>query len=112
MLGKVKKRGMVALACALGLWYLFISIMVPLTGDFEGTAGKVAFGTVCGLAGILVFAGLMARGRSKRWATPVIGVGSVLGAVLMYWIVVPVVVALAVLVWLFVTRERRAPAPA
>jgi len=112
MLRGVKKHGMVALTSALGLWYLVIGISAPLSGDWDGgTAAKVGFGTVCGLAGILVFAGLVGRRRSK-WASAVLAAGAVLGAVFTFWIVVPVVVALAVLVWLFVTRERRTPAPA
>ena len=113
MLSKVKKHGMVALTGALGVWYLFIGITAPLSAYWEGdTAGKVASVTLCGLAGTVVIAGLVGRRNSKRWASPALAVGAVLGAVFMFWIVVPVVVALAVLVWLFVTRERGAPAPA
>jgi hypothetical protein len=113
MLARIKKHGMVALSGALGLWYLLIGVTAPLSGDdwTGGTGEMLAFGLVCGVAAILVFTGLVRLRKSKRWARTMLGIGAVMGAMFTFWIVVPVVVALAVLLWLFVTRERRTPAP-
>ncbi|HLB04487.1 MAG TPA: hypothetical protein VJK66_05655 [Gaiellaceae bacterium] len=114
MLSMTKKHGMIALTGALGLWYLFIAVTAPLSGDdwTGGTREMLTFGLVCGIAAILVFTGLVRLRKSKRWARTMLGIGAVMGAVFTFWIVVPVVAALAILIWLLVTRERRTPAHA
>lgn len=113
MLAAIKKHGMTALAGALGIWFLSIGVTVSVSPGWDASAGeRILWGTVCLAAALLVFGGLVGMRRGTRGSRIALALGAVLGAAFTFWIVAPPVVALAVLVWLFVTRERRTPKPA
>jgi lysylphosphatidylglycerol synthetase-like protein (DUF2156 family) len=86
-----------------------MGVMVPLN-EWSQAEAAGAYGALCGAAAVLVFAGLWGRSHSKGWASRIVAAGAILGAALTWWLVAPIVAALAVVVWLVVTRESRAPA--
>ncbi len=85
---------------------------VGLTGDMS-TGARAFWGTVVGIAGLLLFAGLLELKRRPTAASIAIGAGAILGAAATFWTILTPVAALVILVWLLRgSRQRRVPATA
>jgi hypothetical protein len=105
MVALLKKYGMVALAVALGVWATTIGVVLVVSGD-DRAQGAVAISL-----GLLILGGLAAMHRGLRGARATIAVGAVGAGLISVWVVIPPIAAVAILVWLYETRELRQVPP-
>ena len=111
MIGLLKKHGMVSLTVALGVWATtVVPILVAL--DDEATSGdRWLQGAVSFALGLLILGGLIAMRRGLRGGRTAVALGAIGTGILVIWLVIPAVAAVAILVWLYVPRRlRQAPA--
>jgi hypothetical protein len=98
------KHGMVALAVALGGW---ATIVVPIligSDDWLQAAASVALG-------FLILGGLVAVRRGLRGGRVAVAVGAIGTGLIAVWLVVPALAAVAIVIWLFATRDGRGAPP-
>lgn len=110
MIGLLKKHGMVALTVALGVWAISMPVVVAF--DHEADVGwRWLYGGVSFGFGLLILGGLIARRRGLRGGGTVLALGVIGTGFWWAWLVIPPIVAVAILAWLYVPRLlRRAPA--
>lgn len=104
MLELLKKHGMVALAVALGVWSITV---VPL---FVGSGDPVQ-GAVSISLGLLILGGLIAMQRGARGGRLAVASGAIGNGLLAVWLIVPPIAAVAIVLWLFATRDARQAPP-
>lgn len=107
MIEPLKKYGMVALAIALAVWA--ITVVPILAGSAEWLQGALSIGF-----GLLILGGLIAMHRGLRGGRAAVAVGALFTGLLVVWLVIPAIVAVAIVIWLVATRdlERAPPHPA
>ncbi len=107
MIDLLKKYGMIALAVALAVWA--ITVVPVLAGSAERLQGAFSIGF-----GLLILCGLIAMHRGVRGGRAAVAVGSLLTGFLVVWLVVPAIAAVAIVIWLYATRNlaRVPPQPA
>jgi hypothetical protein len=98
----VTRYWITGLAVLLGLFYVFIAVAILVDEGDEQSWQEEAFGVgVMALTAIALFGGLWIL-RSRR-LSPSVGLGLVtvglLGGIIWFWMVIPLVVALLVLVF-------------
>ena len=106
------QRALSALACVTGILYLVVGIaggIWPGHWDDTGAAAQILW-FVFGIAGgVLVLAGWRLIGRSPKLAATLISLGGVVGALPIFWTIVPLLLAIA-LIALSVLYVRRTSA--
>lgn len=111
MIGLLKKHGMVALTVALGAW---ATAGLPIVVGFDDTTDAGAYwlyGAGSFAFGLLILGGLIAMRRGLRGGRTAVALGAIATGIVVWWLVIPAVAAVAILVWLYVPRRlRRAPA--
>jgi hypothetical protein len=98
MIELLKKYGMVALAVALSVWA--ITVVPVLAGSDEWLQGAVSIGF-----GLLILGGLTAMHRGLRGGRAAVAVGALLTGLLVVWLVIPAIAAVAIVIWLLATRD-------
>jgi hypothetical protein len=100
----LKKHGMVALAVALGVWSIAVAPILIGSDDRTQVIVSISFG-------LLLLGGLVALHRGLRGARAAIAVGAIGAGLLAIWLVLPAVAGVAILIWLYETRESRQAPP-
>ncbi len=83
MMAQVKSKWALGVSGLLGAFYLAVAIAASISEDWDSTSGRVAYGVILGLSGLLVFAGVARIARSPRLGGALLAVGAVVGAVLL-----------------------------
>lgn len=92
--------------------YVASAFGVGLTGDMS-TGERALWGTLIGIAGILLATGLIGLRRAPLAASIAIAAGAILGGAATFWMILTPVAALIILVWLLQGHRRsRSPATA
>jgi VIT1/CCC1 family predicted Fe2+/Mn2+ transporter len=100
----LKKHGMTALAIALGVWATTVVPILIGSDDRLQAAVSVAFG-------LLILGGLVAVHRGLRGGRVAVAVGAVGTGLIAVWLVLPAMAAVAIVIWLYATRDGRQAPP-
>lgn len=99
----LKKHGMAALAVALGIWAAAAVPILIGSDDRLQLAVSASFG-------LLILGGLIAVQRGFRGGRVAVAVGAIGTGLMTVWLVLPLLAAIAVVIWLLATRDvRRVP---
>ena len=101
---QLKKTGMIALAVALGVWAVAVVPVLIGSEDWPQVAVSVFFG-------LLILGGLVAIHRGLTGGRLAVSVGAIGTGLLAAWLVVPAIVAIAIVIWLYATRKAPPPPP-
>jgi hypothetical protein len=106
------ERAVKILAVLLGLAYLLIGIVGGAFIDFNTSSDRAFWlGFLIG-GGVLLLLGLLLSARSRWLTTVVLAVGAILGALTIFWTVLPALAALALIVMAILWARQPAAAQA
>jgi len=100
----LKKHGMVALAVALGVWATTVVPILVGSDDWLQVGVSVSFG-------LLILGGLIAMHRGLRGGRVAVALGAIGTGMMTLWLVVPTIATVAILIWLYATRDVRQVPP-
>jgi VIT1/CCC1 family predicted Fe2+/Mn2+ transporter len=101
---RLKKNGMVALAVGLGVWAVAVVPVLVGSEDWLQVAVSVFFG-------LLILGGLVAVHRGLTGGRLAVSIGAIGTGLLVVWLVVPAVIAIAIVIWLYATRKVQPATP-
>ncbi len=100
----LKKHGMVALTVALGVWAIAVAPILIGSDNWLQVAVSISFG-------LLILGGLIGVQRGLTGGRLAVAVGAIGTGLLVVWLVVPAIAAIAIVIWLYATRKVQAAPP-